>query len=141
MAYKLFLDANVIIDYVLKRPEGYTPAKTILESIVKGEHLAYTSPVVIHIVAHISKKVLGPKQTRKIVLALLNDVQVLDTNHDINIQAMSAGWDDIEDALQYYTALFHKADIFLSRDEGLIKKAIPSLPIYQPEVFVKLMAK
>ncbi|GEP93851.1 type II toxin-antitoxin system VapC family toxin [Chitinophaga cymbidii] len=141
MAYKLFLDANVIIDYILKRPEGYTSAKTIFESIVKGEHLAYTSPVVVHIVAHISKKILGAKQTRKIILALLNDVQVLDTHHDVIIQAMSAGWDDIEDALQYYTALYHKTDIFLSRDEGLIKKAIPSLPVYQPSVFIEQLEK
>lgn len=139
MAYNLFLDANVILDYILKRPEGYKPAKIIFEKIVNGEHLAHTSPVIVHIVSHILKKILGAKQTRKIMLALLNDVQVVDTHHDVIIQAMSAGWDDIEDALQYYTALHHKADLFLSRDEAFAKKAIPSLPIYEPEKFIKLL--
>ncbi|GAA0537393.1 type II toxin-antitoxin system VapC family toxin [Chitinophaga japonensis] len=141
MAYKLFLDANVILDYILKRPEGYQPAKVIFESIVRGEHQAFTSPVIIHIVAHILKKILSPLQTQKLVLALLNDVRVLDTSHDVIVQAMSAGWSDIEDALQYYTALHYKTEIFISRDEGLLKKALPTLPVYSPAAFAKLLGK
>ena len=141
MAYKLFLDANIILDYVLKRKEGYTSARIIFESIVRGEHQAFTSPVIIHITTHILRKILGPLQTRKIILALLNDVQVLNTNHDVVVQAMSAGWSDMEDALQYYTALYHKTEVFISRDEKLIKKALPTLPVYQPEQFVLLIGK
>lgn len=141
MAYKLFFDANVILDYTLKRQEGYQPAKDILESIIQGEHRGFTSPVVIHIVGHILKKIIGASTANKLILALLNDIQVIDTNHEIIVQAMSAGWNDIEDALQYYTALHHKVDILLSRDEILIKKAVPSLPVYQPEEFVKTFIK
>lgn len=43
---------------------------------------------------------------------------------------------DIEDALQYYTALHHKIDYFISCDKQLKKAAIPSLPVYLPEEFL-----
>jgi predicted nucleic acid-binding protein len=139
MVYKIFLDANVTLDFFLKRPGYYKMAELIVRSIIEGRHQAYTSAVVIHIVAHISKKVLGAQQTNKLILALLNDVRVLDTSHEIIVQAMSAGWSDIEDALQYYTALNYKIDLFISRDEGLLKKALPSLPVALPEMFIRLM--
>jgi predicted nucleic acid-binding protein len=44
---------------------------------------------------------------------------------------------DIEDALQYYTAMHHKVDYFISLDKNLIKSAIPVLPILTPEEFLK----
>jgi hypothetical protein len=44
---------------------------------------------------------------------------------------------DIEDALQYYTALHHKLDVFISSDKQLQKSAISSLPVYTPEEFLK----
>ena len=141
MAYRLFLDANVILDYILKRPEGYQPARIIFEVIVRGRHQAFTSPVIVHIVAHMLHKKLGARQTKEIILSLLNDMQVLDTSHDVIVQAMSAGWSDIEDALQYYTALHHKMEVFISRDEGLLKKALPTLPVYQPDAFVELLGR
>ncbi len=138
MANKLFLDANVIIDFILKRPEGYQPAKAIFEDIVNGQFQAYTSPVAIHIVTHIAGKILGVPAARKLILSLLNEVQVLDTSHDVMIQALGGNWHDVEDAFQYYTALRHRMDIFISRDEGLHKKALPPLPVLSPDRFVKL---
>ncbi len=47
---------------------------------------------------------------------------------------------DIEDALQYYTAMHHKLDYFISRDKGLKKAAIPVLPVCSPEEFIMNIA-
>ena len=44
--------------------------------------------------------------------------------------------DDIEDALQYYTALHHRLDYFVTRDKGLKKAAIAVLPVCSPEEFI-----
>jgi len=41
-------------------------------------------------------------------------------------------------SIQYYTALHHRADLFISRDDVLIKKAAPSLPVISPEEFIEL---
>jgi len=47
---------------------------------------------------------------------------------------------DIEDALQYYTALDHQLDYFISRDKQLKKLASEELPVYAIQDFLKLIA-
>lgn len=137
MVHNLFLDVNIILDYALKRPKWYGLSKSILQKIVEGTYSGTVSPVVVHIASYILKKHLGPDKTKKIMLALLNDVMVIDTPHEVILQAMSSDWPDIEDAIQYFTALHHRVDLIVSRDEGLIKKAMPALPVLHPEDFVK----
>jgi hypothetical protein len=44
---------------------------------------------------------------------------------------------NIEDALQYYTAMHHKIDYFITQDKDLQKESIPTLPIYTPDEFLK----
>jgi predicted nucleic acid-binding protein len=64
-------------------------------------------------------------------------VQVIDIGHASTVNALNSKMTDIEDALQYYTALHHKLDYFITRDKDLIKAAIPILPAYSPEEFIK----
>jgi hypothetical protein len=45
--------------------------------------------------------------------------------------------EDMEDALQYYSALTHEADIFISSAKQLRKAAIPLLPVLTPAEFLK----
>ena len=44
---------------------------------------------------------------------------------------------DVEDALQYYTALHHRLDYLITWDKELIQSAIPVLPACTPEEFIK----
>jgi hypothetical protein len=44
---------------------------------------------------------------------------------------------DIEDALQYYTAMHHKIPYFISNDKKLKKESINTLPVYTSSEFVK----
>ncbi len=64
--------------------------------------------------------------SKEILLTLLNDVKVVDI--------------DPEDAIQYYTALYHKVDFFISDDKKLQRQAFPSLPIYSIESFLKMFS-
>lgn len=137
MGFKIFLDVNIILDYTLKRPEGYNAAKKILEKITTGEYEGYTSSVAIHIVGHVLKKYLKTALAKKMILALLNDLHIINPPREILVQAMSSQWNDLEDAIQYYTALHHHIDILITRDKDFIKKALPSLPILLPERFLE----
>ncbi|MGV3599860.1 MAG: hypothetical protein ACO1N1_01590 [Dyadobacter fermentans] len=47
---------------------------------------------------------------------------------------------DIEDALQYYTALHHKIDFFISRDRDFQESALTLLPVSSPSDFLKTFA-
>lgn len=138
MAHKLFLDANILLDFTLKR-EAFPLSKKIIELVVNGQVQAFITPSVVHILGYWLTKAYGNAKAKELLLALLVDVTVVDISHEITLIALHSKIKDIEDALQYYTAIHHKLDYFISRDKSLLKDAIPSLPVCTPQEFLKLI--
>ncbi len=136
MASKIFLDANILLDFTLKRND-YQDAKQIMELVVEGKVLAFITPSIVHIVGYWLSKSYGSSKAKELLLTLLADVQVIDITHEITLHALHSSLTDIEDALQYYTAIHHKLDYFISRDKQLQKTSIASLPVYTPHGFLK----
>jgi predicted nucleic acid-binding protein len=136
MASKVFLDANVCLDFLLRR-ENYPVTKSLFQRIFAGEITSFVTPAIVHITAFYLNKHYGKPVVKTIILDLLASVRVVDCNHDITINAVNSQMTDIEDALQYYTAMYHKLDYFISLDKSLIKSAISVLPVYSPEEFLK----
>jgi len=129
MASKLFADANILLDFTLQRA-GYQTAKELIQLAIEGKLLLYTSPSVVHITAYWLTKAYNPQTAKQLLLSLLADVQVIDCDHATSLMALNSKMDDIEDALQYYTALHHGMDYFISADKKLKKVSIPQLPVY-----------
>jgi predicted nucleic acid-binding protein len=129
MASKAFLDANFLLDLVLKRP-GFPSTRNIVDSAIRGEIELYTSPLVLHIIAYFTGQVHSQRHTKEILLTLLNDIKVIDCDHETALIALAnTGIDDTEDALQYFTAVRFKMDYFISADKKLKKAALPQLPV------------
>jgi len=137
MASKVFIDANILLDFLLKRND-YEDAKKVIRLIINKKISAFITPAIVHIVGYWVAKAYGNTTAKELLLNLLSDITVIDSNHQITLIALHSKIDDIEDALQYYTAIQHKLDLFLSRDKKLQKSAIPSLPIYDMEEFLKM---
>jgi len=136
MAFKVFLDANVCISFLLQRT-GFEPSERIFEKVISGECKAFTTPAIIHIISYFLKKVHTIDTVKILIINLLANVRIIDCTHEITINAVNSQMTDIEDALQYYTAMHHKIDYFISLDKKLIKSAIPVLPVYTPNEFLK----
>lgn len=135
MSIKIFLDANVLLDFLLKRKQ-YQISKRLIKIIEIGDLSAYVTPSVIHIVSCWLGKAYNKDIAKKILLELLSNIRVIDCNHDITINALMSDMSDIEDALQYYTAIHHQMDYFISHDKDLIKATTPILPIISPSDFL-----
>lgn len=135
MASKVFLDANVLLDFTLRRAD-HKPSRKILELVVTGSIKAFVTPAIIHIVGYWLAKCYGSKLARQLLLTILMDVTVIDLPHELVVTALHSKMDDVEDALQYYTAVHHKLDFFVSRDKQLRKQCIPLLPVCTPEELV-----
>lgn len=132
MAFKVLLDANVLLDFLLKREE-YETAKKLLQLAVQGKLQAFVTPSILHIAAYWLTKAYGSSKAKELLLTLLSDVRVIDASHEMAVTAIHSKIGDIEDALQYYTALHHKMDYVISRDKALQRAALPSLPVVSPE--------
>ncbi len=136
MAFKVFLDANILLDLTLKR-EKFEQAKQIITLAINGDIQAFVTPSVLHIVGHWLSKEYGNAKAKELLLTLLADITVIDLPHEIAVNALHSKISDIEDALQYYTAIHHKLDYFISRDKQLQKQGIPALAVYTPEDFLE----
>lgn len=140
MAPKVMLDANIILDFTLKR-EQYESARQVFTLTVKGSVKSFITPSIVHICGYWLTKAYGHEKAKKLMLTMLADVATIDINHETTIAALHSSIRDIEDALQYYTALYHKIDYFISRDKQLHKDSLAILPVYTPEQFLKQINK
>lgn len=136
MALKIFLDANIILDFYLKR-EGYLFVEQIMSLTENGQCEAYVNPSVMHIVNYQLAKTVGNKKAEQYLLELLVNVDVIDVNYEVVVSALHSKIGDLEDSLHYYTGLYHKLNYFISRDKELKESSIPILPVYDPEEFLK----
>ncbi|WP_221394847.1 PIN domain-containing protein [Dyadobacter sp. NIV53] len=137
MASKVFIDANILLDFLLKRND-YKDSEKIIQLILDKKVHAFITPSIVHIVGYWITKAYGNLKAKELLLTLLSDITVIDSNHQITLIALHSKIDDIEDALQYYTAIQHKIDLFISRDKRLKKSAIASLPVYNMMEFLEL---
>jgi predicted nucleic acid-binding protein len=135
MAFKVFIDANILLDFTLKRTE-YERAKQILTLAVNGNIEAFITPSIVHIIGYWLTKEYGNTKAKELLLTILSDISIIDIPHEIVLNALHSKITDIEDALQYYTAIHHKLDYFISLDRQLQKQSIPTLPVYTPKEFL-----
>jgi predicted nucleic acid-binding protein len=138
MASRVFLDANIILDFSLMR-DNYDNAKQLIEKIEGGQLSAYISPSIVHISGYWLTKMYGAAKAKELLLSLLSSITVIEIDHEITVHALHSKIHDIEDSLQYYTAIHHKLDAFISNDKQLKKEATAILPIYNLEEFLQLM--
>ncbi len=136
MASKVFLDANVLLDFFFKR-DSYEDSKSILNIAIERKIHAYVTPAIVHIVGYWLTKAYGYAKAKQLLLGLLDHVRIVDSNQETVLFALNSTIPDIEDALQYYTAIKSNLDYFISRDRKFQKGAIPSLPIVSPSNFLK----
>jgi predicted nucleic acid-binding protein len=129
MASKVFLDANILLDFTLQRT-GYEQTMKLIERGINGDIHLVTTPAVLHITSYWLKKAYSAATAKEVMLTLLADVQVIDCDHSTALMAISSNIDDIEDALQYFAALKHSVDYFVSGDKKLKRDAMPQLPVY-----------
>jgi predicted nucleic acid-binding protein len=121
-----------LLDFTLKRDE-FEQSRKIIKLSVNGTIQAFITPSIIHIVGYWLTKAYGNAIAKELLLTLMADVNVIDLPHEIVLNALHSKITDIEDALQYYTAVHHKMDYFISRDKQLQKQGIPVLPVYTPK--------
>lgn len=140
MAFKVFLDANFLLDLTLDRANAKS-ARDIMQAGIDGEIRLHTTPAVLHITAYFTSQTFTAPQTRQIIQTLLNDVRIIDCDHATAVSALAGGIEDIEDALQYYTAIKFDMNYFVSSDKKLKKQAVPQLMVGSATELLALLKK
>lgn len=134
---KVFLDTNVLIDYVCKRENFYERACILFD-------LAHTKQIEMSIstLSFINAYYVGLRYKRAAdelragLLQIQTFVTVSNLDNEMLKKSLLQGVKDVEDAAQYYSALSVSADGIVTRNKKDF--AFSSIPVYTPE---ELLAK
>lgn len=114
---KVFLDTNVVIDFICKREPFFTDAKNIFVMHERGEIECCVSALTIINCAYIMRKVFDKNEVLRVVGLLCKRFDVSAINKSIIIDAVKKQTYDFEDTVQYLSALPYRPEVILTRDK------------------------
>lgn len=131
MAYKVFIATNTFIDAYLERTGNWKDAEMILQYGAMEQITLFTSAVNIVSIMHvIGKQQLNKAEIINLIELTLTYTQLVNTSNAAFRQALRAGFTDLEDAVQYFTALEVKGiDYFVTSNIKDFKKATVQLQL------------
>lgn len=140
MAYKLFIDSDVVIDFFTDREPHANPASELFELCEKGTVVLFLSAISINNIYYIVRRFLGHKKTLEVVETLAEMTEVIGTTKKEILQALKNGFSDYEDSIQYSSALTIRGlDAIITRNIKDYKNA--DISVMTPIDFLKMFEK
>jgi predicted nucleic acid-binding protein len=121
MGTKLFLDTNILVDFLDKARISHLDAVAIFSNSIVGNTQLYCSESVITTVDYLLHKILTPQLLHKVMVELVAVVIILPCTNEIVETALKNNSGDLEDAILYQIALEGKMDYFVTNDKKALK--------------------
>ena len=136
---KIFLDTNIVIDFLGERANFYQPAAKILTLADQKKIEIYTSPTSISNTYYL----LSRFENTKIALEKIRKFKVLCSismmDDEVIEKAINSDFKDFEDAMQYFSALASNCDLIVTRNEKDLKNAL--IPVLNGESYLETLKK
>ena len=134
---RVFIDANIIIDVLLNRPEFYEDASNVLN--ICRKHKPALAPHTVSNIFFVARKNFTEKERKATLLKILEYIDIIPTGKYQVVQALkNDDIDDFEDALQLECAREFNADFIVSRDTAGF--ACSDIEVISPKEFAKRFA-
>ena len=133
---KLFLDSDVILDYLTGREYALEEIKQIIDKGIRKELKLYTSSLVIANVHYFISKAQNTKQARQKIEKLTSFIRILNVGESEILGSLKSDFKDFEDSVQNECATNSNIDIIVTRNIKDFKKS--KLSILNP---IELMKK
>lgn len=141
MAYNFFLDSDVILDFLMERSLHYNNSRLLFNNRIKNVINLYTTSSVLLNVQYISEKIIGKANAYKLIQKLVLLFDICHTSKETILKAYSSSFADVEDAVQYYSAVADKSvDFFVTRNTKDYKYADEHLKIVTPAEAIKVLS-
>jgi len=131
---KIFLDTNVVIDLLGKREPFYKDAKSFLLLAQNGFAQLFIAESSLGNLFYLAFEVYKIPKANEILEKFFSVCDVIPGGRDSVRKSLNSNFKDKEDGLQYYTALAHKMDFFITRNKKDFKGDIQIL-VFTPKEF------
>ncbi len=136
---KLFLDTNVVLDFVLNRTPFNKDACELIELALSHKFELCISSSSITDIYYILSKKTDKKTALNFTEDLTINFKITDVNQIIIKAAIKLNFNDFEDAVQYQSAFHAKANVIITRNtKDFIKSKIK---VFTPLEFTKKYLK
>lgn len=131
---RVFLDTDVILDCVLARPGFSEEATAILNLCETGGVKGLTSTLILANCHYVFSKRETASKSREVLSRLRALLTVCPVSDRELSEALVSKFKDLEDGIQYFTALNNAADVIVTRNTRDFKSS--TLPVLLPREFL-----
>jgi len=133
---ELFIDADVIIDFLIDRKPHSREAAVIFTLIEQKKIKGYASSLTFSNLYYILRKIESHNKVKSKLESLSQIVGILKVGEQTIKDALASDFPDFEDSIQYFSALdSRKIDIIITRNIKDYKKS--DLPVMTPGDYLK----
>jgi len=133
---KIFLDSDVILDVLLRRPEFHLPAANLIALADNKQFTFITSSIAFFNVHYFLDK-FDKANKLQLLTGLRSLVSIIEVGETTIDQALRSDFNDIEDAAQFYSAKKAGADFIITRNVKDYKQS--TIPVLTAEQFLKTL--
>lgn len=136
---KVFLDVNIVIDFLGERDNFYKPAAKVLTLADKKKIKVYTSATSISTTYYLLAKYENAKIALEKIrrFKMLCSIAIMDD--EVIEKAINSDFKDFEDAMQYYSAIASNCDLIITRNEKDFKNAL--IPVMNAESYLQTLKR
>jgi len=141
MAYKVFLDTNIVLDIFHRDRPFYDDAVQLFYHLDENKFTAFYSESVLTTVAYVLRKTIKATEINLAIMNLNKKIHFLSCYSTLVDKSLLKDPPDFEDGLLYEIALHHQLDYFITsntRDFKRIQNEM--LPVMNAKEFNKLLA-
>jgi predicted nucleic acid-binding protein len=136
MKSKLFVDTNIVLDYLMMRIPFYKSAAQLFSLASKGNIIIYISTLSFTTAHYYLLKRMERKQALIKISQFRKLITLLPVSERTIDMALASDFKDFEDAVQYHCAKSENISVLLTRD---VKDYVTSkIPVMTVENFLKI---
>ncbi len=133
---KVFLDTNILIDYLAQRTNFYQNAARIVSICRNSGFKTLISSLSFATASYIlsARNKLSSETIKNLFNNFIVAAEITLVDSLIVRKSISSKFEDFEDAMQYYSAMHENADFIITRNKADFIES--SIPVYEPEEFI-----
>jgi len=133
---EVFLDTDVSFDILSKREPHFEYSVQLLELAVKDRISLLLAESSLANLIYLSFDIYKIDSAEEKLIDFIRASTVISGGKPVMLKALKSSFKDKEEALQYYTAQYHQADYFITRNIKDYKPHAGFLPVMTPSEFM-----
>jgi predicted nucleic acid-binding protein len=134
---KIFLDANIIVDFLDKPNYDQGLAAEVIRLIRLSKKPVFISPTTFAITWYIfSKRNKGAKNVKAVLADFFSYFSFTTEDAAVMKKVLASGFTDLEDALQYFSAVQSGIQLIITKNKKDFIQA-PGLKVVHPAEFIE----